>query len=315
MRGQATAFWTYLRQVRREVRGREYDLVFATTAKMFTGTLGALCARQLNARFYLDVRDIFNDTVKDLFARKPIGLLMPVLSGIERFTVNQAARVNVVSEGFLPYFEQRYPKRTLSVFPNGIDDAFLDEDFTQRNSPANGQKTILYAGNIGQGQGLHHIVPGLAAKVETMGYGLDVIGDGASRGLLKRNLEQAGVSNVRLHEPVNRAELVEHYRQADVLFLHLDDMDAFRRVLPSKIFEYAATGKPLLAGVAGHAASFLRAEVRNAAVFPPCDVEAGLAALGELSLEMTDRQAFTQAYKRDAIMARMAEEAVRIAQR
>ena len=46
----------------------------------------------------------------------------------------------------------------------------------------------------------------------------------------------------------------------DVLFLHLNDYSAFRKVIPSKIFEYAATGKPIVAGVSGYAAEFLRHE-------------------------------------------------------
>jgi len=55
------------------------------------------------------------------------------------------------------------------------------------------------------------------------------------------------------------------------LFLHLNAHAAFEKVLPSKIFEYAH-GKPIWAGVAGHAARFIASEVPNAAVFAPCNV-------------------------------------------
>ena len=72
-----------------------------------------------------------------------------------------------------------------------------------------------------------------------------------------------------LLQPVKRDELIEIYQSADVLFLHLNDFDAFKKVLPSKIFEYAATGKPIWAGVAGYAAEFITSKIENSAVFFP----------------------------------------------
>ena len=63
-----------------------------------------------------------------------------------------------------------------------------------------------------------------------------------------------------------------------MLFLHLGAHAAFEKVLPSKLFEYAALGKPVLAGVAGFAARFVREEISNAAVFPPCDVAGAVRA-------------------------------------
>ena len=44
-------------------------------------------------------------------------------------------------------------------------------------------------------------------------------------------------------------ELLNYYNQANILFLHLNSIKAFEKVLPSKIFEYAASNKPILAGV------------------------------------------------------------------
>jgi glycosyltransferase involved in cell wall biosynthesis len=107
---------------------------------------------------------------------------------------------------------------------------------------------------------------------------------------------------------VERKALIATYRDADVLFLHLNDLDAFEKVLPSKIFEYAALGKPIWAGVRGHAADFLTREVENAAVFPPCDVEAAVAALDRLRLAATPRAAFVAKYSREAICRQMAAE-------
>ncbi len=102
------------------------------------------------------------------------------------------------------------------------------------------------------------------------------------------------------------------YHQADVLFLHLNDFEAFRRVLPSKVFEYAATGKPIWAGVAGYAADFVSAEIANAAVFAPCDIDGAVAALGRLSLEQMPRPVFVERYARSRIMSAMAKDVLEL---
>lgn len=312
MADQVRAFTSYARQVRRAVRGRSYDLVFATSSRMFTGWLGALCARRTGARFYLEIRDIFNDSIGDVLRGPAIRMLMPVLDRVERYTVRTADRVNLVSEGFLEYFRERYPHQSFSTYPNGIDEAFLGQDFSRPANDARTRRRVLYAGNIGQGQGLHHVLPGLAAASREWAEFL-VIGDGGARGLLERALTEQGVDNVELRSPVPRTELLERYADADVLFLHLNDLPAFRRVLPSKLFEYVATAKPVLAGVGGVAADFLRREVPDAGVFDPCNVEAATAVLEDLPERGGERYAFIQRYRRSRIMDRLADEVLELA--
>jgi glycosyltransferase involved in cell wall biosynthesis len=107
---------------------------------------------------------------------------------------------------------------------------------------------------------------------------------------------------------VAREELHSQYKDADMLFLHLNNYDAFLKVLPSKIFEYAATGKPILAGVSGYAADFLRNEVPGVEVFKPCDAGGMIAAFSKLeaSPKMFDRREFIKKYARSTIMKDMA---------
>jgi glycosyltransferase involved in cell wall biosynthesis len=172
---------------------------------------------------------------------------------------------------------------------------------------------ILYAGNIGEGQGLHQILPPLALALRERARFV-VVGDGGRRAMLEAALAAQGVHNVELRTPVSRIELIEAYRAADVLFLHLGSHAAFEKVLPSKLFEYAALAKPILAGVAGYAARFIREEIVNAAVFPPCDVAAAVAALSALQLTDTPRPEFVAKYARATIARAMADDMLALAQ-
>ena len=83
-------------------------------------------------------------------------------------------------------------------------------------------------------------------------------------------------------------------------------------MLPSKLFEYAATDKPIWAGVAGYAAEFIAAELTNAAVFAPCDIEAALESFEQLEFGVIDRTAFAQRYARERIMDEMAQDILRL---
>ncbi len=307
MLGQAIGFCWFAVRVLWHVVGRRYDLVFATSSRLMTAVLGAVVAAWKGAPLYLDIRDLFVDTMRHILSIHVGAVLIPVFAALERWSFSRAARINLVSRGFEPYMREVYPNQRFSWFTNGIDQGFAVAG-CGRHRDVDAPLRIVYAGNIGDGQGLHAIVPRMA-KLAAGRLHFSVLGDGGRRAQLARAVEADGVENlVALGGPRSRAEVAVAYADADVLFLHLNDYDAFGKVLPSKVFEYAATGKPILAGVGGHAAHFLRSEVANSQVFPPCDAAAGLAALGELVLGFTDRSAFIQMYSRDVISKRMADD-------
>ncbi|MNT33972.1 putative glycosyl transferase [compost metagenome] len=133
-----------------------------------------------------------------------------------------------------------------------------------------------------------------------------VIGDGGRRAALESALSEAGSDNVSFLPPMKRQELIAAYQAADVLFVHLNDYDAFKKVLPSKLFEYGASGKPVLAGVDGYAAKFVAEEIPNAAVFYPCDADAAVAAFDRLVIQDTRREQFVAKFSRMNIAREMA---------
>jgi hypothetical protein len=311
--GQSRAFLHFARHANSYAGNISYDIVFATSSRLMTAALGAWIARRTHARLYLDIRDIFVDTIGDVFP-KLAGALRPPLSALESWTMRRANRINLVSRGFESYFRLRYPNGSFAWFSNGIDDEFLVADWSRKETADMPRALrVVYAGNIGEGQGLHVILPELALQLGSRVH-FRVIGDGGRRALLLDLLERAGAHNVEVLPPMPRPALLEEYAQADVLFLHLNALAAFEKVLPSKIFEYAATGKPIWAGVAGYAASFIAAEVPNAAVFGPCNVSEAIEGLNGLVLQDQPRREFVDRYTRRNIARAMADDILRLAQ-
>lgn len=311
---QSKAFLVYARNVVKLVANQEYDIVYASSSRLMTAALGAYVARKKKISLYLDIRDIFADTIKDVLPKKISWFLEFLFSRLEKWTVSRATKVNVVSEGFIPYFEQRYPRLDLSKFTNGIDDEFLHAQ-PMLSTPFDGKVIqVLYAGNMGEGQGLHNIIPALASKLEGR-VTFKLIGNGGRLEQLKSAITSMGCNNVELCPPLNRQELIEAYRNADVLFLHLNNYDAFKKVLPSKLFEYGAMGKPIWAGVGGFAAEFINQNITNSAVFSPCDHEHAVQVFASLVMITEPRHSFTNKYGRVNIMQAMADDVIQTARK
>jgi glycosyltransferase involved in cell wall biosynthesis len=311
---QSKAFCIFFREVVRYTESRDYDLVFATSSRLMTGVLGAWVARSKKALLYLDIRDIFVDTIEDVLPRYLAMLAKPLFSMFERWAVKHAAKVNLVSSGFTDYFNSRYPGQHFSYFTNGIDYEFIAVSYRISCKVAKNRipVTVLYAGNLGEGQGLHAIIPELAKRMQGRVY-FRIIGDGGRKEALRTALVRAKVDNVELLPPMNREQLIKAYQDVDVLFLHLNDYDAFKKVLPSKLFEYAAMGKPIWAGVSGYAADFIRAEIDNSAVFHPCNAAEAEQVFASLVLHDSPRSRFINKYARGNIMKEMAKDIVAVA--
>ncbi len=305
---QVLSFRKFYTEVLRLNKNKKANLVFASSSRLFTAYLGYKLSKKTNAPLYLDIRDIFVDTMKDVINSKILKLVvLPLLKWIESKTFNNAQHINLISGGFNQYFT-KFHKANFTFFTNGIDDDFLLNLNMPLQAEGNKQiKTIVYAGNIGEGQGLHKIIPG-AAKNLGSDFQFVVIGDGGAKKLLQEEILRLDLVNVIVKNPVNRIELQSIYTQSDFLFIHLNNYPAFRKVLPSKVFELATINKPILAGVSGFASEFINKEVSDSFVFDPCNVEQLVAYLkSDKKLSIIDRQDFKIKFQRSTINKMMAE--------
>lgn len=312
---QSRAFIAFYYLAIKYVEDRDYDLVLGTSSRLMTAVMAARISSKKKTPLYLDIRDIFLDTLSDVLPKYATVLFKPIIGLLEKYTFSKADQINLVSRGFEGYFKKRYPTKKLSFFTNGIDVEFLNavNNVEKPNSKRPGVTTVVYAGNLGEGQGLHIILPMLAKKLGAA-VKFRIIGDGGRKDELFRAIEDLQVKNVTMLPPMKRDALIEEYLEADVLFLHLNKFDAFKKVLPSKIFEYAAMGKPIWAGVSGYPADFIAAEIENAARFQPGDVDDAVAAFERIELGFTSRAGFIIKFSRHNIMRDMAVDVCRVAE-
>ncbi len=309
MQDQIYSFKVYYSEVLKLTKNKTYDLVIASSSRLFTAYLGYRIAKKSKIPLYLDIRDIFSDTMKDVL-RNPVlkAGILPTLRAIEKRVFDYATHINLISGGFKSYFE-KFKGPIYTQFPNGIDPEFLN--LPESNPYPNEPKVITYAGNIGEGQGLHKIIP-QAAKLLGNSYQFIIIGDGGAKKKLADVIQQLKLSNVTLHQPVPRAELLKSYYKSDFLFIHLNDYEAFEKVLPSKVFELAAYDKPIIAGVAGYAYKFIEENISNKILFAPNDIDSMVAQLRSYQYQVVRRELFIENFKRENINKKMAASMIRL---
>ncbi len=116
MLDQVFSFLKYYKEVSRLNKGKKADLVFASSSRLFTAFLGYRIAGKTKIPLYLDIRDIFVDTMNDVFKSQILKtIVLPVLKFIESITFNYAKHINLISGGFKEYF-QKYNKSKFSFY-------------------------------------------------------------------------------------------------------------------------------------------------------------------------------------------------------
>ena len=300
---QIISFRKYFFEVKRLTKKHKFDLVIASSSRLFTAYLGYIISKRNASPLYLDIRDIFVDTLKDVLKNSIIRFIsLIVMKIIEKKTFSNADHINLISNGFKEYFK-RYDNPNYSNFTNGIDKNFINVDANPNIDSDN--YIITYAGNIGEGQGLHKIIP-KAAKLLGSKYTFHIIGDGGAKHKLLKAIKLEEVKNIKLTNPLKRNELIKIYSKSHYLFIHLNDFDAFRKVLPSKVFELGSFPQPLVAGVSGYAKSFIKENLPNTILFEPGDVDSFVNQIVNYKYYLSDRVNFKLKYKRTNINKNLA---------
>ena len=300
------------------VNRNKYDSIFATSSRLGTGFLGLLVSKLTRKPLYVDIRDIFSDNLQSLkIFNGFIGqILIRIFSRIETRIISHAKWVNFVSPGFFTYPHIQKLDKKINLFTNGIDDIFVDNRASlSGDMPIKAIQIpikIIYAGNIGLGQGLELIVLPLAIHYKDKII-FQLIGDGSSVDLIQNGISENNLKNIQMIPPVNRDNLLNYYNAADIFFLQLNDIPAFKKVLPSKIFDYGSFDKPMIAGVQGVASAFIKENLPNAYLFDPGDVESVIKYIDTILVHgfpKINNNRFVEKYSRKNIMNKMLESIV-----
>ena len=305
--GQLFEFLRFQYFVLKKVKKQNYNLVFASSSKLGTATLGAIISRNKKIKYYLDIRDLFILTIDEYFKSPLFKPLKSFIKVLNAYTISNANRINCLSPGFIETVARDNPNVHISNFHHGIRK--LNQNYTSKSSEVS-QKYALYAGNIGFGQGIENIISklgeALPGDMEFLIYG-----DGSEGAKIKEKIKSH--KNIHLYSPISTYELSIKYGEAEILILCLNSSSAFKSSIPSKLFEYLGTEKPILAFCGGTTKNFVE-QHKIPGVFFVDDLDTD-----ELSFVIKtcvgnkyDRQIFTEIWSKDHQISKITDDILAI---
>lgn len=232
------------------------DVVVSTSPQFFNGLAGYTVSRLKRRPWVLEIRDLWPESILAVGAIRNRTLIR-LLEWLEAFAYRKADRIVPVTDAFERYMVERgVDAHKIQVIKNGVDLRFFsphaDGESLAASLGLTGKFVAAYIGTHGMAHHLETILEA-AASIDHPDIVFLLVGDGAERRRLLEQRDRLGLRNVLMLEQLPKATMPALLSQTDVSLVLLKDMELFRTVIPSKIFESMAMEVPIILGVAGEA--------------------------------------------------------------
>ena len=252
---------------------RRPDVILASSPPLPVALAGAVVAARHRVPWVMDVRDLWPEAAVAVGELSNPRLLRAA-ERLERWLYRRAAAITTVTESFRESIAANvsHPEKIYMV-PNGttplyVRAAELEPDRASLGLPAN--KFIwTYAGNVGVAQGLETAIAAAAALGD--GFQLLIIGNGPMREDLEDKARLVARGSVIFHDQVPPQQVVTYLRASDALLVPLAADPILRKFIPSKLYDFCATGRPVIVLSSGEARA-VATQARAALDSPPGDV-------------------------------------------
>ncbi len=243
-----------------------------------------LVARLSGAQAWLHVQDFEVDAAFALGILKP-GISRTIAQAIESWLMRRFDRLSSISLAMCDRFTGKGadPDR-VALFPNWVD---TDVITARQNRPdlaaelgvPAGRIICLYAGNMGEKQGLELLVEAAERAQADPRIHFLLCGDGAARARLER--QTAGLGNVSM-APLQPLERLNDLLACAHIHLLPQRADVGELVMPSKLTGMLASGRPVIATALPD--SLVAIAISNCGlVTPPGDAAEFLSAIQTLA--------------------------------
>jgi len=231
------------------------DVVVATSPQFFCAVAGYLVSLMKKSPFVFELRDIWPESIITVGAMRP-SLPIRLLEKLELFLYRKSVRVvaltdafkeNLISRGIIP--------SKIEVIKNGVDLSFfhpgpVPTDLIDELG-VDGRFVASYIGTVGMAHAVEKIVEVAETLKGVREILFLVVGEGANKEKIRYLVTQKGLSNIKILPGVSKGRVRDYYAVTNLNLVTLRDTPLFRTVIPSKIFEIMAMGRPILCAVDG----------------------------------------------------------------
>jgi len=239
-----------LEKARTIIRENNIESIVTTSPPHSTQLIGLQLKQEFNLHWLADLRDPWTEIYynqelfRTAFAKRKD-------YNYEQACLKNADKIVVVSEDIKRHFGANRPEilTKIHVIPNGFDEADFNIIPTLNNVPPNcnsGNKIISYVGNLGEQYPVEGFLEAFSEIVKKDNdWKLHFVGNchnGVKILVEKLNLSES----VEFIPYVNHAEAINYMINSNVLLLIIPEIENNKGILTGKLFEYLATGNPIL---------------------------------------------------------------------
>lgn len=248
------------------------DVLIATSPQLLVGLSGLVIAKLRRIPFIFEVRDLWPESLVAVGVSRKDSFIYRALALVARLLYRCADHIVVVSPPFKDCLRDDWgiDERKVSVMKNGIDTEMF-ETLPNDWAKPEGEFWVSFIGTIGNAHGLETLIA--AARTLRNSHPdikFIVAGDGAERAKIEELARIEGLANLRILGPQPRAKIPGLIAASDVCLSLLKKSDVFKTVLPTKMMEFMACGRPVILGVEGYAKQMLE-DAEAGVSIPPED--------------------------------------------
>jgi len=239
---------------------KRVDVIYAYHPPLTVGISALIIKLFRQVPVVLDIQDIWPDTLKAT-GMISNSCLITFVHKICNLIYSGVTKIVVLSPGFKHLLIERgVPENKIEIIYNWADERALRNmniETPKEFESIEGFK-ILFAGNIGQAQGLNVVLDAaLLLKNDVPNIHFLVLGRGLQLDDLKRRAIDLNLNNVHFFASVDMSKVGVFLGSADALLIHLNADPLFKITIPGKTQAYMAVGKPIIMGVSGDAANLV----------------------------------------------------------
>lgn len=231
-----------------------YDHVIVTSPPLTVGIIGYAIRKFMKGSMILDVRDLWPESAVILGELKP-GSLRKAAYLLEKKLYDNSDCLLIAIPGFKNYLEDHTRGKKIISLPNGVSSRFLKKADQCFDYPYKKFK-VLFSGNIGLAQDLENVI-NAAEFIKDKNIDFVIIGDGARREEIQQFASLKNLKNVRFIDPVDQNTLIKEIKTSSVCLVPLMKSNLFKNAIPSKMIEYMACSRPVIATIVGETEELL----------------------------------------------------------
>jgi len=229
---------------------RRPDVVYSTSPHIFA-PLGAIGFAWLKrVPHVLEVRDLWPESIAATTGMRRDSWIYKIFLSLEMFIYRSSKKIVVFTYSFKSHVVSKgIASSKLEVVINGANTMlFGDPGYDielARELGLQDKFVVAYFGTHGLSHGLLNAIRA-AALVKDDGIFFLFVGEGAEKKAMMALAEDLGVTNVCFMGQQLREEIPKFWGICNVGLVHLKNDPVFKTVIPSKIFEAMAAGRPVI---------------------------------------------------------------------